>query len=37
VALAIEDLVEADDGIVHTDSAHTGDAITAILEEHHTT
>lgn len=30
----LEDLVEADDGIVYADSAYTGDAIAAILEEH---
>ena len=31
---AVEDLVEADDGIVYADSAYTGDAIETILEEH---
>ena len=31
---AVEDLVEADDGIVYADSAYTGEAIEAILEEH---
>lgn len=31
---AVEDLVEADDGIVYADSAYTGDAIAALLEEH---
>lgn len=30
----VEDLVEADDGIVHADSAYTGDAIETILAEH---
>lgn len=30
----VEDLVEADDGIVYADSAYTGEAIKAILEEH---
>lgn len=30
----VEDLVEADDGIVYADSAYTGEAIEAILEEH---
>ena len=30
---AVEDLVEADDGIVHADSAYTGEAIETILEE----
>jgi len=31
---AVEDLVEADDGIVHADSAYTGEAIETILAEH---
>ena len=31
---AVEDLVEADDGIVYADSAYTGEAIEMILEEH---
>ena len=31
---AVEDLVEADDGIVSADSTYTGDAIETILEEH---
>ena len=30
---AVEDLVETDDGIVHADSAYTGEAIETILEE----
>ena len=30
----LEDLVEADDGMVYADSAYTGDAIEAILKEH---
>ena len=30
----VEDLVETGDGIVHADSAYTGDAIETILEEH---
>jgi transposase, IS5 family len=30
---AVEDLVEADDGIVYADSAYTGDAIETILEK----
>lgn len=30
----VEDLVEADDGIVYADSAYTGEASEAILEEH---
>lgn len=31
---AVEDLVEADDGMVYADSAYTGDAIETILEKH---
>ena len=31
---AVEDLVETDDGIVHADSAYTGEAIETILAEH---